>query len=435
MSWSSARNSTNKVRPSSLSMDTTNASPTPLDATSTTTTPSVESTTSAAATTTSPPPLTTSSSSVSSRESMLASWNKLTARFSTRPAAPPATIHEALSRDSSSSSGLGASSGNNSGGIALGMGAGFSSKKRPTVVALTPRVLLCWLPSKAKEASAALSELAAQLTSHKFMIFNVSGSDLRRLSVSAAAARRALSARLPAVARVRRSRSVSPLRAFSLASPLNVAVIQGSQDAWQADLLAAALLLFTRFTADPRTALAFVAYRVAQSRLCSAAALVRARHALHRHAAAPRAAPQQRAAPTALSHCPQRAGARHRGRLSPAARAARRDGAPLWSNCAVAAAEPPTSSCARCRTFRRVAATRRCRFRSSRRRSSTATSRCASTHIDVGRRARVTKRPMFSAWHHTAFIDGEGSCCVWRRRSLTCGPSCAARSTTSLRST
>jgi hypothetical protein len=61
------------------------------------------------------------------------------------------------------------------------MGAGFSSKKRPTVVALTPRVLLCWLPSKAKEAERRADVSSrAQLTSLKFMIFNVSGSDLRR---------------------------------------------------------------------------------------------------------------------------------------------------------------------------------------------------------------------------------------------------------------
>jgi hypothetical protein len=180
------------------------------------------------------------------------------------------------------------------------------------------------------------------------------------------------------------------LRAFCTASPLNVAVIQGSQDAWQADLLAAALLLFTRFTADPRTALAFVAFRVAQfAYVPPPPSFVRATHftaMLLRHEARHNSAPL-RLRFLIVHSVPALDAA---GGCRPLLELLDEDGAPLWSNggCRRRPSRPTSSGCARCRTFRRVAATRRCRFRSSRRRSSTATSRCASTHIDAGDRAR-----------------------------------------------
>jgi hypothetical protein len=316
------------------------------------------------------------------------------------------------------------------------MGAGFSSKKRPTVVALTPRVLLCWLPSKAKEASAALSELAAQLTSLKFMIFNVSGSTYDASQFQQQLLDVPCPLDFPPSLESDASRCVSPLRASSLASPLNVAVIQGSQDAWQADLLAAALLLFTRFTSDPRTALAFVAFRVAPlTYVPPPPSFVRATHfaaMLLRHEARHNSAPL-RLRFLIVHSVPQLDAA---GGCRPLLELLDESGALLWSNGGSSAADVADEQ--RRALAALLDASRRlvdAVSESIRRRWSTAISRCASTHIDTSASERVAKRPMFSRVAPLGVHRRRRhSCCVWHRRSLTCGPSCAARSTTSLRS-
>jgi CRP-like cAMP-binding protein len=286
------------------------------------------------------------------------------------------------------------------------MGAGFSSKKRPTVVALTPRVLLCWLPSKAKEASAALSELAAQLTSLKFMIFNVSGSTYDASQFQQQLLDVPCPLDFPPSLESTLSLCLS-IESFLTASPLNVAVIQGSQDAWQADLLAAALLLFTRFTADPRTALAFVAYRVAQfAYIPPPPSFVRATHftaMLLRHE------PRQNSAPLRLRFLIVHSvpALDTAGGCRPLLELLDEDGAPLWSNCAVAAGTEPTDEQLRALphfSTRRGDSSMPFQIEPAPLVDGDFSLRVA--HIDAGERG-VTKRPMFSAWHHTAFIDGE----------------------------
>jgi CRP-like cAMP-binding protein len=374
-----------------MSLDTTAApSPPPVDATTTNSTSSnaVE-----AATPSSPLKVSTMASS---RDSMVSSWNKLTARFSTRPAvASSLSVHEAMARGNSN----GSNSSNSSDAFGL---LNSGSRKRPTVHSLTPRVLLCWLPSKAKESTATLNELASQLKSHKFMIFNVSGAAYDATLFQ----QQLLDVPCPLDFPPSLESTLSlclTIESFLAANPLNVAVIQGSQDAWQADLLAAALLLFTRFTADPRTALAFVAYRVAQfAYVPPPPSFVRATHftaMLLRHEQRLNAAPLRLRFLIVHSVPALDAAAGCR----PLLELLDEDGAPLWSNCA--SAEPTDEQLRALPHFSTRRGDSSMPFQIEPAPLVDGDFSLRVAHIDAA--TTVTKRPLFSAWHHTAFIDGE----------------------------
>jgi hypothetical protein len=275
------------------------------------------------------------------------------------------------------------------------------------VVALTPRVLLCWLPSKAKEASAALSELAAQLTSLKFMIFNVSGSTYDASQFQ----QQLLDVPCPL--------DFPPSLESTLSLCLSIESFPHCQSAQCRRPFRAPRTPGRPTCSPPRSSSspdsppiralpsAFVAYRVAQfAYIPPPPSFVRATHftaMLLRHE------PRQNSAPLRLRFLIVHSvpALDTAGGCRPLLELLDEDGAPLWSNCAVAAGTEPTDEQLRALphfSTRRGDSSMPFQIEPAPLVDGDFSLRVA--HIDAGERG-VTKRPMFSAWHHTAFIDGE----------------------------
>jgi CRP-like cAMP-binding protein len=284
--------------------------------------------------------------------------------------------------------------------------------RRPTVQEITPRLIAVWLPRAPKEQSAVHAELLATLAGRtSILIFNVSGTPL-----DAPTSAQFQNQLLEMPFALDHPPSIEPMLAlcpaiesFLLRDAANVVVVQGMQDCWQTDMLVGAVLLFTRFTTDPNTALSFVAFRVAPHLYAPPPpSFARAMHfvsALMRREARVNDA-RVRLRFVIVHSVPVLDAA---GGCRPHFEVLDENGDVKWCNAGGGGGAVPSAE--RLRALPHYSAARGhtsipLQMEPAPLLDGDFTLR--ATHIGVVDDAVVARVPIFSAWHHTAFVDGIG---------------------------